>query len=132
MRDCDVPEPGDGQRLEDRLAESALRVGVLDEDKPAGLASCGGEGGDVHRLDGVEVDHPGRDALVAERVGGGDAVVQGDTTPDEGDVVLRCCLQHLGAADGKLLAGRIEDGIGAASGAQVFDAGPASHRLDKG
>src|SRR5216684_4401095 len=99
MRDCDVPQPGDGQGLEDSLSESALRVVVLDEDKPAGLASCGGEGSGVHWLDGVEVDNPCRDALIAEGVGGGDAVVKGDTSPDEGDLVFCCRLQHLGAAD---------------------------------
>src|SRR6266446_6915731 len=56
-------------------------------DVGGGQAGRGGERGGVGWLDAVEVDDPRRDALVAERVGGGEAVVQGDAGPDEGDLV---------------------------------------------
>ena len=95
-----------GQSFEHGFAESALGVVVFDEDDPAGLACRGGEGGGVYRLDGVKVDDPRRDALIAQRLGRSDAIVQGDAGPDEGDLIGWRGAQHFAATDGELLAMR--------------------------
>ena len=62
----------------------------------------------VDRLDRVEVDHPRRDALAGELVGGGEAFVQGDAGADQRDLVLGAGAQRAAAADLEALAGLVE------------------------
>jgi hypothetical protein len=73
-----------GQGVDDGGAEAALRVVVLGDDQPAAGGRGGrGERGGVGRLDRVQVDDPGADAVGGQLVGRGQALVQGDPGADE-------------------------------------------------
>ena len=109
-------------------AEAALGVVVLDDDE----LSLGGfhrlaQRLHVDRLDRVEVDHPGRDLLRRQLVGGGEAVVQRHAGADERDLVLGALAHDLGAADLEGLVGPVDGRVGAARRAHVDDAGGVGH-----
>src|SRR5215469_1767350 len=109
-------EVGDGQVLlprgeqgaGDGGAETSLGVVVFgDHDATRGGPGGRGEGSGVDRLDGVAVDDPGGDALGGQGRRGIQAFVQSDAGADQGHVVVVGGAEHLGAADGEPLPGRV-------------------------
>ena len=79
-----------GERAEDRFADPALGSVILDDDQPAA-------GGDrrlrkrvvVDRLDRVQVDHAGVDAVAGELIGGLDRLMQCHPGADQRHLVIR-------------------------------------------
>lgn len=75
-------EAGGAECRQDGLSDTAFGVVVFGDDESTGLPGGAGEGGGVDRLDGVQVDDTGLDAV------GGEAFVEGDAGADE---VTRSC-----------------------------------------
>src|SRR5580693_7947061 len=120
--DGQVGAAGAGQGVEDRGAETALGMVVLGDDQPsAGGRGGGGERGGVRRLDRVQVDDPGADAVGGQLAGGGQALMQGDPGADQGHLVVIGLAQHLGPADREGLPGVVQHRVGAPGGPHVGD-----------
>ena len=68
------------------------------------------------------------DPLRGEELGRGEALVQGHAGTDERDRVRGTRADDLGAADREVLAGAVDDGVGAAGGPDVADARAVGHR----
>ena len=80
--------PAAGKGFEDGGSQAALGMMVLDQDQSTGFLCGLLERRAVDRLERIEIDDPGRDAIVAEGVGGGQALVQGNSGTDEGYLVF--------------------------------------------
>ena len=117
-----------GERVEDGVAETALGPVVLGRDKAAGFVGGVPQRGGVDGLDRIRVDDAGGDALVSERVRGGERLVHGDARGHNGDLVAGRGAQHVAAADRELLVATVDDRGLAAGGAQVGNAGQVRHR----
>ena len=114
------------ERGQHRLAEAALGSVVLDGDDRHPDA---GEGVAVDRLDRVAVDHARGDALLGERVGGAERLVQRDPRGD--DARRR---RRRGASSSRRRGTsrrRVEDPRVGARRAQVGDPVEVGHRADE-
>ena len=116
--------PAVEEGVEDRVAEAALLVVVLDGQQTAGRprrprAGCARSTG----LTEYRSIDPDRDALAVQRVGGLQRLVHGRRRPRRRSAGRASGgAQHLAAADRELLVGAVEHRALAARGAQIADA----------
>ena len=88
LHDPAVQRSGRRERVEHGVAEAPFDAMVLDHDEQVRLVEGATERRRVDRLDAVAVQHARRDAVGAEQVAGGQALVQRDACGDQGDAVV--------------------------------------------